>query len=110
MPTYADYFTPNLTLLTCETVNRENVLDGDSKMRLLRAVLNEVRQQHRFRMIAFVFLRNHLHLLLAPDAGVTLDQIVHEMMRRFERDYASLLGMPQSYSRLAAHVCGAQSQ
>lgn len=95
MPTYADYFTPGLTLLTCETVNSENILDGDSKMRLLRAVLNEVRAQHRFRMIAYIFLRNHLHLLLAPGVGVTLDQIVHEMMRCFERDYAALLGMPQ---------------
>lgn len=96
MPTYADYFTPALMLLTCETINRDNVLDGESKMRLLRTVLNEVRQQYRFRMVAYVFLRNHLHLLLAPAEGVTLDQLVHEIMRRFENDYATLLGMPQS--------------
>ena len=95
MATYADYFVPGPTLLTCETVNRENVLDSDGKIRLLRTVLNNVRQRHAFRMIAYVFLRNQLHLLLAPGEGVTLDQIVHDMMRRFEGDYAALLGMPQ---------------
>ena len=92
------YFTPNLCFVTCEAVNRERVLDSGPKFHLLRSVLNSVKQVHPYQMLGYVFLPNHVHLLIKPEQNTalntTLDQVVQAMIRQFNQDYQTLLGLP----------------
>lgn len=94
MVTYANLFTPNLFFLTNHTVGGEAVLANELMMRVLRTVLIAVQKQHQFRLIGYVFLPDHIHLLLEPAANVILDQIVAATQQRFQTDYQQLIGMP----------------
>jgi len=95
MPTYTDYFTPDLFFVTCTTVDREPVLGTTAVMHLLRNVLKRVKQMHAFSNLGYVFLPDHLHLLIKPAATVLLDQIIDALRSGFSADYQRLMGMPQ---------------
>lgn len=95
MPTYTDYFTPDLFFVTCTTVDREPVLGTTAVMHLLRNVLKRVKQMHAFSNLGYVFLPDHLHLLIKPAAAVLLAQIIDALRSGFSADYQRLMGMPQ---------------
>jgi putative transposase len=94
MRTYADLFTPNLFFLTNHTVGGEAVLANEMIMRVLRSVLTAVQKQHRFRLVGYVFLPNHTHLLVAPAGRVVLDQVVAAVHQHFQADYQQIHGIP----------------
>jgi putative transposase len=94
MSTYADYFTSDLFFVTCDTVDHEPVLVTSVAVHLLRTVLNQVKQTHAFRMLGYVFLPDHLHLLIKPKTGVVLDQIVGGLRKQFSQEYGQLMGIP----------------
>jgi len=94
MSNYGDYFVPGLFFVTSAAIRREPVLAEAPTVHLLRTVLNRVKQRHPFRTLGYVFLPDHMHLLVAPGPGVTLDQVMHGVVRRFSREYLTLLGQP----------------
>lgn len=91
---YADYFSPDLFFVTSAAINRERILNDEPKRRLLRSVLNQVKQHHPFRTLGWVILPDHWHLLLAVTQGSTLDRVVQSVVRQFNQEYLTLLGMP----------------
>src|SRR5215207_5282898 len=95
MPTYTDYFMPDLFFVTCTTVAREPVLGTTVVMHLLRSVLKRVKQAYAFNNLGYVFLPDHLHLLIKPVATVLLDQIIDALRSGFGDDYQRLMGMPE---------------
>lgn len=94
MGSYADYFAPGLHFVTGSSVNRERVLDHETKRHLLRSVLNGVKAEHPFSMVGYVFLPDHWHMLIRLQTSGTLDAWVSTVVRRFNRDYRVLVGMP----------------
>lgn len=95
MSSYSDYFTPGLHFVTGASVNRERLLDHEAKRHLLRSVLNEVKRERPFSMQGYVFLPDHWHLLIRPHRGVTLNEVMAHLVRRFNREYCVLVGMPR---------------
>lgn len=81
--------------MTSAAVNRERLLDHEAKRHLLRSVLNDVKREHPFSMLGYVFLPEHWHLLIRPHADATLSGLISQLVRRFNRDYCVLVGMPR---------------
>lgn len=94
MVTYADLFTPNLFFVTNNTVGGEAVLANELMMRVLRTVLMTVQKQHKFRLVGYVFLPDHVHLLIEPLGRVVLDQVMAAVHQHFQADYQQVLGIP----------------
>ena len=94
MSTYADYFTPDLFFVTCKIMDGEPLLGTSVIIHLLRMVLNEVKQTHPFRTLGYVFLPDHVHLLVKLTEGVVLDQMLDSLRNRFTQDYQQLMGLP----------------
>ena len=89
------YFVSGMQLVTCRVVNDEPILADDMHMRLLRHVLNQVKQKQPFQTLAYVFLPTHMHLLLTRGQDVTLDRILHSMRQQFHRGHNELMGVPR---------------
>lgn len=94
MVTYVDLFSPNLFLITNQTVGGEAVLANELMMRVLRTVLTAVQKQYAFRLVGYLFLPAAMHLLVEPAPGVVLDQIVAAVQQQFQTDYQQLVGIP----------------
>ncbi len=95
MSTYAEHFTPELFFVTCVTVAHEPVLGTSVMIHLLRTILNAVKQTYPFRTLGYIFLPDHIHLLVKLSTDVVLDQIVDDMREQFNQDYQALMGLPQ---------------
>lgn len=94
MVTYTDLFTPNLFLITNQTVGGEAVLANELMMRVLRLVLTAVQKQYPFRLVGYLFLPTAMHLLIEPANGVVLDQIMAAVHQQFQTDYQQVVGIP----------------
>lgn len=94
MVTYADLFTPNLFLITNQTVGGEAVLATELMMRVLRTVLTAVQKQSPFRLVGYLFLPTALRFLIEPADGVVLDQIMAAVHQQFQTDYQQIVGIP----------------
>ena len=93
---YERYFVPNCVYVTCQTFGRQAVLKSEPSMHLLRSVLNAVKRRHQFQTVGFVFLPEHIHLLIKPADEVSLDQIIYDLVNTFEHDHCEMMGIPSS--------------
>ena len=91
---YGRYHTPGTVYITCETFGREAILIDEVTVHLLRTVLKRVKRVHPFHTLGYVFLPDHLHLLLKPGENVTVDEIVNGVIARFTDDYQHMMGIP----------------
>lgn len=94
MITYADLFTSNIFLITNYTVGGEAVLANELLMRVLHTALMVERKRRQFRLVGYVFLPDHVHLLLEPSGTVVLDQSVKAIYQQFQIDYQQIVGIP----------------
>lgn len=92
---YERFYTPNLTLLTCRTINNEPVLGSSEMVHLLRTILRELKQSHQFRLAAYAFLPTHIHLLTGQDGDSSLEQLIRELGIQYDHAYQELMGNPQ---------------
>jgi putative transposase len=94
MATVHDHYREGIVFVSCVAVDRAPVLAGPATFHLLRTVLHRVQQALPFHMAGYVFLRDHLHLLLRPSQAVRVGWIVEAMVAQFGQDYSRLMGMP----------------
>ena len=73
--------------ITTVTRNREPLFQSDSNIELLRKVLREVQAIHPFGMRGFVFLKDHLHLLLFIPDGTNISKLMQSVKRSFTSAY-----------------------
>jgi putative transposase len=92
----ASYYVAECQLLTVGSFGREPILAGEAVMHMLRTVLAATKRVAPFENVAFVFLPDHLHLLLRAEDGVNTDAIVNDLTSRFQHDYRQLMGLPTS--------------
>lgn len=98
----ANYFVPDCQLLTIGTFGQESIFADDAVIHTLRVALTATKTVAPFENVAFVFLPDHLHLLLKPGVGINADAIVGDLTHRFQHDYRQLMGQPSS-ERLFLH-------
>ena len=60
-------------------------LDSEVAKRLLLEELNRTRRKHGFKLLAYVIMPEHVHLVLHPPDGMPLGLVVREMKSRSAR-------------------------
>jgi putative transposase len=60
--------------VTSSTWERRAILQSHSLCELLLSVIRENRAHNRFQVHEFVFMRNHVHLILTPSPQVSLEK------------------------------------
>ena len=90
------YYIPNsIVFITQVTQNRLPIFDDDN-IKLLRNILRKVQYLHPFSMLGYVFLPDHFHLLIQPEAGVTFSKITHSLKPNFTKTYKRKMNIDYS--------------
>ena len=70
---------------TTVTNRRLKVFSDPSRAELLMRVNLNFQKQDYFSLLAFVIMPDHLHLLLLPDGGKNISQVMHSIKRSSAR-------------------------
>lgn len=91
------YYVPNSTVFVTNVVHlREPIFAEQVYMELLRSVLREVKQEHPFSMIAYVFLPEHQHLMFKPMGKSNFSKIMGSFKTNFSKEYKKIVGIDGS--------------
>ncbi len=75
--------------------NRASILADPQNMALFRATLRTAKEYHPFTMRAYVFLADHLHLLIFIPTTTNISKLMQSVQRNFTRNYKAAHGIPQ---------------
>ena len=91
------YYIPNSIVFVTQVVhNRARLLGDHETLELLSLTLHRVKELHPFLMLGYVFLPDHLHLLIRPTEGATFSQIMHSFKSNFTKTYKRSQGITDS--------------
>ena len=81
-------YMPNALYFIVATVQgRRPIFASESNVELLRETMRRVKEIHPFTMRAFVFLPEHLHLLIQVLEPTTISEVLHSIQRNFTLNY-----------------------
>jgi putative transposase len=93
------YYIPGgAVFITQVVLYREPIFRGPKMVLLLREVLHNVQGLHPFTMLGYVFLPDHLHLLIQPGGESNFSEIMHSFKPNFTKEYKKVLGLSPSQS------------
>ena len=75
------------SLVTTNIADREALFASEAATRMFMQVLDEVRSETAFHLLAFVVMPDHIHLIIIPSSSYRLGQIVQLIKGRFSRRY-----------------------
>ncbi|MCE7987214.1 MAG: transposase [Caldilinea sp. CFX5] len=91
------YYIPNAIVFITNVVNlREPIFANETYLELFRSTLRNTQKLHPFDMIGYVFLWDHMHLLLRPTGASNFSQIMHSAKSYFTYSYKQRLGITGS--------------
>ncbi len=80
------------SLVTTNVADREALFTSEAAARMFMEVLDEVRSETGFHLLAFVVMPDHVHLVLSLPPSHHLGQIVQLIKGRFSRRYNGVTG------------------
>jgi putative transposase len=87
------YYVPGAAVFITQVVHeRQPILADPRVLKLLRSTLQTVKEFHPFCMLAYVFLPDHIHLIIQPTGDSNFSQIMHSLKPNFTRSYKRLMG------------------
>ena len=75
------------SLITTNIDERRSVFASPHAARLLLQVISEVRRETHFKLLAFVVMPDHIHLVIAIPPGLALGRIMRLIKGRFSNRY-----------------------
>jgi putative transposase len=94
---YRRYYVPNAVVFITQVVaDRRPVFTDEANVELLRAVLHRVKELHPFTMLGYVFLPQHLHIMLRPIGKSNFSQVMHSLKLNFTKAYKRSAGITSS--------------
>ena len=88
------YYVPNAIVFVTQVVAwRTPVFAEPCWVELLRATLHHVQEHHPFRMVGYVFLPDHFHLLIQPTPPETHTTIMHSLKLGYAMAYKRAKGI-----------------
>jgi putative transposase len=88
------YYVPNSIVFITQVVqDRKPIFADRDCIDLLRSTLHIVQDLHPFSMMAYVFLPDHLYLLLKPTGSSNFSQIMHSLKPNFTKAYKQAIGV-----------------
>jgi putative transposase len=94
MPEYRRIFHPGGTyFLTLVTYKRQNIFSISKTVALLHESIEHVICLHPFKIVAFVFLPDHLHFIWRlPEGDANYSTRISQIKRRFSKQYIAIFG------------------
>jgi putative transposase len=90
------YYVPGAVVFITQVVhNREPLFADEVCVALLRSILHRAKVLYPFNMLAYIFLPDHLHLMIVP-SGCTHSQIMHSLKPNFTKAYKQERGITGS--------------
>jgi putative transposase len=91
------YYVPNAIVFITQVVQgREPIFRVQAHVDLLRSTLRRVKELHSFAMLGYVFLPEHLHVMLVPTGSSTFSQIMHSLKPNYSKAYKEAAGIDGS--------------
>jgi len=75
----------HLHFLTISCYRHAHILRSDDACGTLQRMLEESRLKYRFHLVGYVFMSNHVHLLVSEPEGGKLSTAVQVLKQRFSR-------------------------
>ena len=87
-------YVPNaLYFIVAVTQGRRPIFAKDANVDLLRQTMHRVKEIHPFAMRGYVFLPEHLHLLIQMLGSTTISEVLHSLQRNFTLNYKQAHGI-----------------
>jgi putative transposase len=87
-------YVPNALYFIVATVQgRRPIFADESNVELLRETLHRVKEIYPFAMRAYVFLPEHLHLLIQIHESTTISEVLHSIQRNLTLNYKRAHGI-----------------
>ncbi len=80
------------SLVTTNVAGRRATFRSETAAHLFMDVLDEARLEMSFRLLAFVIMPDHVHLVVIPSEGYRLGQFMQLLKGRFARRYNGVIG------------------
>ena len=93
------WYVPNATyFITAVTRNRQPAFADPAVVAVLRGTLRHVKQLYPFTMLSYVFLHDHLHLLIHVLDTTNVSKLLHSLERNMTLNYKKALGIQSHVS------------
>ncbi len=76
--------------VTFSCFRREKYLLDSLSRELVIEQLKQARLKHQFKLLAYVFMPEHVHLVLWPPEGMKLGRVIGEIKSKMAREYFSI--------------------
>ena len=91
------YYVPDAIVFITQVVQERRPIFRDvATLDLLRSTLRNVKVLCPFEMLGYVFLPDHLHLLIKPTDSSIFSEIMHSLKPNFTKEYKHLTGVTGS--------------
>ena len=92
-------YIPNaIYFITGVTKNREPHFNIESRIDLLRQTIHSVKELHRFKMLAYVFLFDHLHILIHLHPETNISKLLGSIQRNYTVNFKKVNHINESIS------------
>jgi putative transposase len=94
MSNFRRYYVPNaIVFITQVVASREPIFRNPAQVEMLRETLYGAKALHPFAMLGYVFLPDHIHLLIRPAVSSSFSEIMHSLKRNFTLNHKRTLGI-----------------
>ncbi|MCB0073048.1 MAG: hypothetical protein KDE20_16370 [Caldilineaceae bacterium] len=94
----AAVFQPGAALVTMTALGHEALLHEVTVAHAFLVRITDAVRHGAGRLLGYVLLPDHVHLVVVPAAGQTLDTLMRRVTIGFNQDYAALMGLPGTQS------------
>ena len=82
--------------ITTNTHLRQPIFADAHHVEILRERMRKVQKYHPFKMRGYVFIPDHLHLLIYVPDGTDISKLMQSIKRNFTRNYKDYYGLDES--------------
>ena len=90
------YISNAIYFITGVTQNRAPVLAVSDNMDLFRSTMRRAKEHHPFEMRAYVFGKEHFHLLIYVPATTNVSKLLQSIQRNYTRNYKQVHAITRS--------------
>ncbi len=88
------YYVPNSIVFITQVVEgRIPIFADNAHMALLLTIIRVAHDRYPFKMLGYIFLPDHFHLLIKLEPNITHSQIMHSIKPNFTKAYKQTLGV-----------------
>lgn len=92
------YFPGQIVFITQNVKEKKPEFNDPELVALLISTLRNTKERYPFKMLAYVFLPDHFHLLIQPQSKTNFSQIMHSLKFNFTKAYKKKAGISEPLS------------